>query len=236
MKPQTLTAFGDHIRQREEAIQRDRVEGKNFLWTDESPERLNRVKGGQAVVRSLEGKGAMEVEGGLIHDWIGAVFIPNTTLAKTVAAAQNYNNHKNVYQPEVIDSKLLERNENKYKIHYRLLKKKVITVVLNTQHEVSYFPIDATHEHSRSYSTRIAEVEDGKELEPGHDHGFLWKLNSYWRFQERDGGVYVECEAVSLTRGVPTGVGWLINPIVRDLPRESLSHTLEALRGSASGG
>ena len=111
----------------------------------------------------------------------------------------------------------------------------MITTVLNTDHEITYFPLDATRQHSRSRSTRIAEVEGAggrgeHELSPGEDHGLLWNLNSYWRFLERDGGVWIECEAISLTRGIPTGFGWLITPIVRDLPRESITHTLESTR------
>jgi hypothetical protein len=113
----------------------------------------------------------------------------------------------------------------------RLLKKKVITVVLDTDHDVHYYPLDSTREHSRSYATRISEVEnpgrnDEHVLEPGEGHGFLWRLNSYWRFQERDGGVYIECQAVSLSRGIPTGLGWMIEPIIKSLPRESLASTL----------
>jgi hypothetical protein len=100
---------------------------------------------------------------------------------------------------------------------------------------VRYFPLDAARCYSQSHSTRIAEVDDPgdadeREMRPGVDHGFLWRLNSYWRFEERDGGVYVECEAVSLTRGVPAGLGWLVNPIVRTLPRESLETSLTTLR------
>jgi hypothetical protein len=71
-----------------------------------------------------------------------------------------------------------------------------------------------------------------RELPPGNDHGFLWRLYSYWRFEERDGGVYVECQAISLTRSVPTGFGWLIEPIIRQLPRESLANTLRATRAA----
>jgi hypothetical protein len=152
-----------------------------------------------------------------------------------MAGVRNYDNHKNLYRPEVIDSRTLSQQGDNFKIHLRLLKKKILTVVLNTEHDVRYFPLDKTRVHSRSYSTRIQEVDDpGKpaerQLPVGNDHGFLWRLNSYWRFQERDGGVYVECEAISLTRGVPTGFGWLITPIVRDLPRESLTNTLGATR------
>jgi hypothetical protein len=102
----------------------------------------------------------------------------------------------------------------------------VITVVLNTEHEVKYTAVDARKWRSVSRTTRIAEVENpGKKNErekpPGTGEGFLWRLNSYWSFEERDGGVWLECEAISLTRDVPTGLGWLIEPIIRNLPQEA---------------
>jgi hypothetical protein len=107
-----------------------------------------------------------------------------------------------------------------------------IAVVLNTNHDVRYFPLGSARCYSQSHSSRIAEVDnpgepDEREMQPGQDHGFLWRLNSYWRFEERDGGVYVECEAISLTRSVPAGRGWLVNPIVRTLPRESAGEFAE---------
>ena len=235
--PETETAFRRHIQAREEAIDRDRIHGEHFLWAEESQDRLRRVRSGEVVIDPVTGKGDLEVKGGLVHDWIGAVFIPGAQLERVLARVQNYDNHKNVYKPEVIDSRTLSRQGNDYRIYLRLLKKKVITVVLNTEHDVRYFPLDATRAHSRSYSTRIAEVSGPggpgeHELAPGKDHGFLWRLYSYWRFAERDGGVYVECEAVSLTRGVPFGTGWLIVPIIRELPRESLASTLGSTRDS----
>ena len=139
------------------------------------------------------------------------------------------------YRPEVLASRLVSHSGNDFKVYLRLMKKKVITVILDTNYDVRYFPLDATRCHSRAYSTRIAEVENaGKPHEHvlplGNDHGFLWRLDSYWRFQERDGGVYVECEAISLTRSIPAGLGWLIEPIIQSLPRESLANTLRETR------
>jgi hypothetical protein len=179
------------------------------------------------------------VKGGLVHDWIGATFIP-ATLSQAIGLVQNYDNHKSVYRPEVIDSKLRSRDGDNFRVYLRLVKKKVITVVLNTEHDVTYFPIDATRVHSRSYSTRIAEVEDPgesgeREVPPGKGHGFLWRLNSYWRFLERDGGVYIECEAISLSRGMPAGLGFVLRPIIRELPRESLASTLDRTRAGLRG-
>src|SRR5947199_67458 len=119
----------------------------------------------------------------------------------------------------------------------RLPKKKVITVVLSTEHDVKYTPVDKNRWRSVSRSTKIAEVDkagkpEEREKPPGTGEGFLWKLNSYWRFEERDGGVWVECEAISLTRNVPTGLGWVVEPIIRDLPKESLANTLRSTRNA----
>jgi hypothetical protein len=235
LKPLTLQAFDAYIRQAEARL--DSRDAADYLWCDGTPVRKDRIRKGEVLAEPWIGSGDIEIPGGLIHDWVASVFIPGVTLAKTLALVQDYNNHKAIYKPEVIDSRLIAHNGNDYKVKLRLLKKQVITVVLNTDHEVRYRPLDATHCSSRSYSTRVAEVEDAgstgeRELPPGNDHGFLWRLNSYWRFQERDGGVYVECEAISLTRDVPAGLGWLINPIVRRLPRQSLANTLSATRAA----
>jgi hypothetical protein len=235
LKPATVRAFDEYIRSTEARI--DRQVRWPFLWARESPGRLERLRAGEILSEPWEGKAERSVPDGLIHDWVGAVFIPGATLEKTLALVQNYDNHKNVYKPEVIESKLISRKGDEFRIFLRLLKKKVITVVLDTEYDVRYFPLSATRCYSSSHSTKIAEVaEAGKpgehELPPGRDHGFLWRLYSYWRFEEADGGVYMECEAVSLTRSVPTGLGWLIDPIVRSLPRESLANTLRATRAA----
>ena len=235
LKSETVAAFDSYIRTTEARIA-DQASGKrSFLWTDESPQRRDLVRKGQIVAQPWNSRGEAQVPSGLIHDWIGSVFIPGVTLESVLALVRNYDNHYKLYQPEVIASRTLQHAGNNYKVYLRLLKKKILTVVLNTEHDVNYYPLSANRLHSRSYSTRIAEVEnpgerDERELPVGAGHGFLWRLYSYWRFEERDGGVYMECQAVSLTRDIPTGLGWLIEPIIRDLPRESLMRTLEGTR------
>ena len=155
-----------------------------------------------------------------------------------LALVQNYDNHKNIYKPDVIASKLISRRGNDFQIYLRLLKKKVVTVVLDTDHSVHYRRVNGRRWTCRSHTTRIAEVEDAgtpqeRVLPPDTGHGFLWRLNSYWRFEEAEDGVYVECRAVSLTRDVPFGLGWMIEPIIRKLPKESLINTLDATRHGA---
>lgn len=237
LRPQTVAAFDSYIRSTEARVE-SRVHGaRSFLWVDESPQRLQQVRAGQVLSQPWGANAEIPVPGGLIHDWIGAVFIPVTTLAETLRMVEDYDHHKDIYKPEVVDSKLLSRNGDDFKIYLRLLKKKILTVVLDTEHEVRYLHPAPLRAASVSHSTRIAEVAnpgkpDQRALPPGKDHGFLWRLDSYWRFEERDGGVYVECEAVSLTRAIPAGLGWLIDPIVRSLPRESLANTLRDTRAA----
>ena len=234
LKAQTVQAFEAYIREAEAGMEQT-LKGSSFLWSDATAERAHQVGGGEVVAQFWSGKGPAKVSDGLIHDWIGTAFVSGTTVGDALALVQDYDNHKNIYKPEVIASKLISRRENDFQIYLRLLKKKVLTVVLDTDHDVQYRSLDQKRWTCRSYTTRIAEVENAstpKEsvLPPDTGFGFLWRLYSYWRFQERDGGVYVECRAISLTRDVPFGLGWVIEPIIQKLPRESLINTLVATR------
>jgi hypothetical protein len=180
------------------------------------------------------------VADGLIHDWTAAALIPGATVKQTVRLVQDYNNHKHIYKPEVIDSRLLSHQGGDFQIYLRLLKKKIITVVLDTYHDVHYSSLDHTRWLCRSYTTRILEVEGAGSREeqimpPDTGHGFLWRLYSYWKFEEKEGGVFVECRAISLSRKVPLGLGWMIEPIIQKLPRESLVNTLKATRQALTG-
>jgi hypothetical protein len=243
LKSNTVQAFERYTQLTEERINRELRDGKPFLWVDGLPEPHRntfyaKLRQGEIVMDRLEtrenGK-EIAVPEGLIHHCVGIVFISGATLEQTVALLQDYNHHYEIYKPEVVRSKLLRRDGNGFRVYMRFHKKKVITVELNTEHDARYFPIDATHLHSRSYSTRIAEVENPgqaneHERPVGNDHGLLWRLNSYWRLQEKAGGVYVQCEAFSLTRKVPAGLGWLLGPFITGVPKESLYNTLSNTR------
>ena len=235
LNPQTLEAFDAYILAAEREMEQTLHGTAPFLWSQQLPERAQKVGGGQIVAQFWSGRGPVKVTRGLIHDWVAAALIPDSTIPEIFAVIQDYDNHKNIYKPEVIDSKLIRHEDNDFLIYLRLLKKKIITVVLDTDHEVHYRPVDQTRWVCRSYTTRIAEVEnaegqDERILQPDTGYGFLWRLYSYWRFEKRDAGVFVECRAISLTRDVPFGLGWAIEPIIQKLPRESLVHTLEATR------
>ncbi len=241
----TVEAFDRYVRLSEARMEEESQSGAPFLWVDRLPQErreaaYTQLRQGRVVIERLEtladGK-AIPVPDGLIHHWIGTVFIPGASLAETLALLEDYDHHHDYYKPDVTRSKILQHSGNDFLVYLRFHKKKVLTSVLDTDHEIHYFPIDATHAASRSRTTRIAEVENPGEpderLKPvGDDRGFLWRMNTYWHFEQKDGGTYVECQSISLTRDIPTGLGWLIGPYVQSVPRESLTFTLGATRAA----
>ena len=234
LKPHTAEAFDRYVHAVEANLDGDQGAAE-FLWVDRSPSRKRVALQGKVLAEPSIGKGETEIPDGLIHDWTGTVFIPGVSLTRVLEFMQDYANHKQFYKPEVIDSRLVSRQGDEFRVALRLVKKQVLTVVLNTEYQVVYARLDPTRAASKSFSTRIAEVEDPgerteRELPLGQDHGFLWRLDSFWRFQERDGGVYLECRAISLSREVPPALAWLVNPIIRSLSRDSMTNTLEATR------
>jgi hypothetical protein len=242
LKPETDAAFNRYVQLSEQRMQGGLRSGP-FLWADGLPIQQRedvyaRLKRGEVVTESLEtlDRGApIPVPGGLIHHWVGLVFIPGARLKQTLALLQNYDQHSRIYAPRVLRSKLIQQNGDDFKVFLRLRDTKIVTVVLDTEDDVHYIRLDPARAYSRSYSTRVAEVEGAgqpgeHEKSVGHDSGYLWRLNSYWRFWERDGGVFVQLEAVSLTRDIPDGMGWLVRPFISSIPRESLVFTLSRTR------
>jgi hypothetical protein len=250
LKPETLQAFNRYVQLTEARINQEVSTPEKFLYVDGYPpahrsQALAALQRGEVFMERLQttdpsGR-TIEAPGGMIHHWLGAVFVPGATLQQTLALAEDYNHHQDIYKPEVVRSRLLSRQDNDFRIYYRLRKKKVITVTLDTDHDVHYFQVDSTHWYSRSYSTRIAEVADAgtpneREKPVGHDGGFLWRINSYWKFEEKDGGAYIECESISLTRDIPTGLGWLIKPFITGIPKDSLLMTMDSTRAALEAG
>ena len=242
LKPETVAAFDHYIQATEARMAEDLAEDR-FLIIDRLPDGRRQqvyaqVRQGQIHIEELHTKEdgrSIRVPSGLIHDWTGVMFIRGATLAKTLAVLQDYENHKNIYKPDVRESKLLEHNGNEFKVYLQLYRKSLVTVVVNVNLDIQYTLIESSRAMSRSYSTRIAELENaGKpeehELPVGKDHGYIWRLYSYWRIEEKDDGVYLQVESVALSRGIPWVLAWLINPLTKSVPREVLLHLLRATR------
>jgi len=239
LKPGTLAAFLSYTRDAEAEMEAAVNGSASFLWSDENVDRTRSVQSGKYLAQLWSEQSPVHVPDGLIHDWIGAALIPGATLEKTLALVQDYDNHKIIYKPEVMESQLISRHGNDFTIYLRLLKKKVITVVLDTDHDVHYQHVRDDQWVLRSHTTRIAEVDDAgtakeKVYPPDTGYGFLWRLYSYWKFMGKGDDVILECRAISLSRDVPLGLGWIVEPIIKNLPGESLVNTLKATRQALS--
>lgn len=243
LKTGTRQAFERYVKLTDARNGAELKRGTNLLWVDSLPdgqraEAYAALKHGEVKMQKLETRdngAAIPCPGGLIHHWAGVIFIPGAKLEDVLGVLEDYDKHAVYYSPDVERSRLESRNGDHFRVFLRFHRHKVITVVLNTEHEVDYFHDAPGKAHSRSSAVRIAEVEnagksDEREKTPGDDDGFLWRMETWWRMEEGDGGVYVQSEAASLTRDIPTGLGWMIGPFVTDIPKETLTFTLEATR------
>ena len=214
-----------------------------FLWLDGLSEAQRRtildgVRKQALHIEALTTREAgrtIDIPDGLVHHWVGVAFIPGGTVDRALALLQDYDHHAEIYTPNVARSRLIARDRDDFKVFLRFFMKRVITVVVNSEHDARFTRPGPDRAEGRIHSTRIADVENPdtpteREKPVGRDGGYLWRLNTYWRLLERDGGVYVQCESVTLTRGIPTGFGWLISPFVSSIPRDTLTFTLDTTR------
>ena len=245
--PATNAAFDKYV-QLTEARMASEIDGRSpFLWIERQPEAQRRdlyakLQKGDIVVSRLEtrdGSKAVNVPDGLSHHWIGTVFIPGAPLDRVTSLMQDYDRYPAMYRPNVRRARILAHEGDRFQVYLQLFMKKVISVVLNTEYDVRYMRVAPQRMHVRSFTTRIAEVEDPdtpreREKPVGKDNGFLWRFNNYCSLEARDAGTYVQCESISLSRAIPTGLGWLVGPFVKSIPRDSLEFTLGAMRTAAT--
>jgi len=213
-----------------------RWSGEHFLWFDDSPDIRPRLLGGNVVAQPVQGNGVVTLPGGLIQDWIGAVFVPKTTLKETLSVVQDYPQHSQIYKPDVTEVKVLSHTGNDFVIRTRVVKSKFfISDVLDIDNEIHFVALDAKRVYSRSASRRVTEIgnpgkQNEHELPTGHDRGLMWRINGYWFFEESDGGVFITCNSITLTREIPFLLAKVLSPILHELPEEALKNSLELTR------
>lgn len=200
------------------------------------------LRAGAVRIEPVHG-GSWEADGGLLHHWRGAAFVPNASPEEMLALLRDGDHLSRYYAPEVVSSHLLGQQGagatlamRFNTLAMRFKKQRIVTVVLDAEF-TSESGLAGSRGYSASRSLHIWQVDQpGTAREhrraEGSDDGFLWRLNSYWSFERQPGGLLMECEAVSLTRSVPAGLGWLIGGILETLPRESLEFTLSATRNA----
>jgi hypothetical protein len=243
LQQKTVDGFDRYVRVSEARMDAEERGEGGFLHIDRLPSAQKTAAERQARspvpfmtrLETRDGGRRIDVPDGLIHHWVGVVFMPGVTADQAVALMQAYDRHADVFAPVIVRSKTLAREGDRYRFYLRFYVKKVIAVTTDTEHEAVFGRAGPGRAFSRLHSTRIAEVEhagtpEERQKPVGTGRGFLWRLNTYWRFAERDGGTWVQCESITLTRDIPMGLGWLIGRFVTEIPKESLTFTLATAR------
>ncbi len=241
LKKQTLEAWDAYI-QAAKSQMREREQG-SFLWVDEAPDRLQSVRAGKILVSPVGEHVPKPVPSGLIHHWMGAAFIPGVRVTEVLSVVRDYDHYKEFYKPNVVESKSLGTAGDCDQYSMLLANKEAVaSTALDIQSESCYRQLDERRWYTVGYSTRVQEIRhygraDAQELPPGQGNGYIWRLYGFARFEERDGGVYVEAEALGLSRDIPRAFRWMVDPIVRRISKNSMLiflHQLEeAVRPTA---
>ncbi len=254
LQPWTLNQWQNYVLATEKRIEQelagrpDRPNRSEFLRMDfmeaaKSTEVRNALRSGTIYIERVKtldtNGGEIQLQDGMIHHWYGAIFAPKITLDALLKWVQDYDQHS-TYFKDIDQSKLLARTGDTFRVYLRLTRTNIVTVHYNIEHTTIYQRNGEGRASSRSFTTKIAEVDNAgtafeREKPAGVDSGYIWRLNSYWRFREHDGGVVIECETIGLSRSVPLGLGWLVGKYVESVPKESMENTLTSIRRGLSG-
>ncbi|MGD0786458.1 MAG: hypothetical protein ABR898_00650 [Terracidiphilus sp.] len=232
--PAALSAFNSYIGAVEARLERQHRSQAGFLAPQPAPAQAGqRLRQGDLIVERLTPATGTEFDGAMLHHWRGTAFAPGATAADFERLMKDFDAYPKHYSPQVLQAKVLSRQGDRLQATMRVRQRHILTVVMDTAFVIEFGRLDARHGYSISRSTQISEIASPgtaseRALTSSEEHGFLWRLNTYWSYEERDGGLYMQIESVSLTRSIPTGLGWAIGPFVESVPRESLEFTLRS--------
>ena len=243
LKPETVKAWRAYIDVTEQRIEHELKSENRFLvldFLDKDKGILERKKllAGDITIDEMESRYSngrdIKIPEGKIHHWRGGIFIPGVNLDFVLSRVEDPGS-ADMLQEDVLESRVLERLPEGFRLFLKLQRSKIVTVLYNTEHRIRFKQHSPLRASSSSVATKIAEVEqlDGnreREKPEGQDHGFLWRMNSYWRYEQTKGGVIVECESVTLSRSVPALLKYMISPIINRIAKESLERTLQSMR------
>ena len=207
--------------------------GHSFLWIDEARGRRQQLRGGEMLVESVGESNPKKVPLGLIHHWIGAAFYPNVKLDDVLGVVRDYRHYKDYYNPNVIDARMIEQSAAADRFSMLLMNKAFFTKrALEGEYQSSYATAGSHKWYGIATTIRIQEVEDYGEasehkLPANEGSGYIWRVHSITRFEEADGGVYVEIETMALSRDIPGAVRWVVDPIVRRVAKGAMITSLK---------
>jgi hypothetical protein len=228
----SVAAFNAYANSVESQLARQHHSPESFL-APPAPQSEARLHRGELVIERLTPSTSPALAGAALYHWRGTAFAPGATAADFERLMKDFNSYPRHFSPQVLETRVLTQDGNHLQVSMRVRQQHVLTVVLDTTYDVTFGHLDPTHGYSLSRSVRIAEVaapgtSTEHTLSTDEEHGFLWRQNTYWSYEERDGGLYMQIESISLTRSIPTGLGWVIGPYIESIPRESLDFTLRS--------
>jgi len=114
LTPETTAAFNHYVELSEQRMSQELDSGL-FLRIDGLPQPqrgfdYQKLKTGEIItdhLQTLDHGTLVAVPRGLIHHWIGTIFIPRATLAQTLAFLEDYDSQYRFYAPEVQRSRLV---------------------------------------------------------------------------------------------------------------------------------
>jgi hypothetical protein len=237
LRPETLNAWNKYAGAAKARIESRLATGQQpFLWIDEDRQRAQRVQRGDILVTAMQGSNPRKVPHGLIHDWLGAVFLPHTTLDAVLHVLNNYSQYQEYYKPHVMRSRLLKDDGDQQSFALVLVEKGFgVTAAIDTDMDAQVVRIDATRAYRYSSTTRVQAIEhfgrpDERKFTAETGPGYVWRLVMGSRLEQRDGGVYLEMETIVMSRGIPSELGWLIGSLTQRVPRDLVTRTLRATR------
>jgi hypothetical protein len=238
--PQATAAFNNYIRDIESRLAQQHLSQNTFLLLG-LPQAERRLRGGELIVEDLTPKSGEAFPGALLHHWRGTAFAPGAKAADFEPMMKDFNAYPRYFSPQVVEAKVLSQQDDGRQDHgydhfgvtMRLCQHHIITVVMDATYDITFARLDSHHGYSASRSTRISEIDapgtaSERPLNSAQEHGFLWRMNTYWSYEEQDGGLYMQIESITLTRSIPAGLGWAVRPFVESVPRESLEFTLRS--------
>jgi hypothetical protein len=182
-----------------------------------------RLRRGEFVVERLVPADGGAVPGAMLHHWRGTAFLPGVSSGEFERVLQDFGAYPRVFAPEVLSAKVLGGSGDHVQVSMRVRQRHVITVVMDTSYDVTFWRGESVSRSTRGAEIAGAGTRDERTLSAAEEHGFLWRQNTYWSYAERDGGLVVQVESVSLSRAIPKGLGWAVGPW------ESLEFTLRSV-------
>ena len=227
LRPQTAAGWSAYVAAAEARIARER--GQPI------PKRPG-VERGEIPIEHVEQPKPevnVAVPDAAVHHWRGTVLVPGARLDDVVSRLER--EPPDTRQEDVVKSSILAQRPGWLRVAIRVRRSLIMSAVFDTEHEVRFERHGQSRAASWSVATKIVEIADAgtpteRAKAPDEDRDLLWRWNAYWRYEQVEQGVLVECESITLSRTVPFVLRPVASLLVPRVARESLDRTLAVFR------